>query len=114
MSKKSGYLLGMLFTIITCMILAWLFCCESQTETTRISTQTPIEETSDKSNAFTRDNSKTFISSSNENFTFHISPLSIPKSLPRQVNQKIGKLHVYLTADDNTEKLVAITRYSDG
>ncbi|RMB63353.1 flagellar motor protein MotB [Dokdonia sinensis] len=126
MSKKSGYLLGMLLTMIICMILAWFFCCGAQEGATAAGTSTQSdtdnrnavasETTADTATSWgfdLKDPDGSFAINSNDNFNFNTSEFSILQPVSGQVDDGIGKLYAYLNADGNTGKFVDITGYYD-
>ncbi|MDE0598377.1 MAG: OmpA family protein [Dokdonia donghaensis] len=123
MSKKSGYLLGMLLTIIICMILAWIFCCGAGASAA--STTDKQETTIDDQNAVAAATAATsmgfnlrgtdgnFAFTSNDNFNFNSSDFAIITPVAGDVNGGIAKLKGYFDAENNDNKMVNITGYYD-
>jgi len=90
MSKKTGYLLGILLTIIIGMILAWFFCCKSAvgnavTETPNESTDNLETTTSNRNPTFLgfdlKDPNGSFAFNSTDNFDFNTSEFNIIQPL---------------------------------
>ncbi len=121
MSKKTGYLLGILLTIIIGMLLMWFFCCGS-------GAVSGISDDSDNSNqqvvatgaaaatqmGFSiKDPKGNFKFSDEHNFDFNTSGFSILQPVAGAVDTGIGKLQAYLNAEGNAGKFVDITGYYD-
>lgn len=120
MSKKTGYLLGILLTIIIGMLLMWFFCCGS-------GAASGISDDSDQSNQVAatkqaaatsmgfsiKDPNGDFSFSNAGNFDFNASGFSILKPVSGAVDDGLGKLQAYLNADGNAGKFVNITGYYD-
>lgn len=123
MTKKTGYLLGMLCTIIICMILAWIFCCGvGATSTTVTETRETVDDTQNELAAPMAATSMGFILrgvdgdfayDSNDNFNFSSSSFSIITPVSGQVEEGIGKLKAYFDAEGNSDKMINITGYYD-
>lgn len=123
MTRKTGYLLGMLFTIIICMILAWIFCCGASTsgitsgefqETVPNDQNAVAAQEAATSMGFNlRGTDGNFVFTSNDNFNFNSSDFSIITPVSGQVNEGIGKLKAYFEANGNADKLIDITGYYD-
>lgn len=120
MSKKTGYLLGILLTIIIGMILAWFFCCKHNT------TQAADDNSSasqDNSEIVTTDTTPTrfafdlkdpngsFAFNSTDNFDFNGSEFNFIQPLSEKVNGGIDQLQAYLSQDDNSKKYLDITGF---
>lgn len=122
MSKKTGYLLGILLTIIIGMLLMWFFCCGSGatavSNTTEGDTQkdqtVAVENPAPTRMGFTiKDPNGDFSFSDAGNFDFNSSNYSILQPVSGAVDDGLGKLQTYLNADDNNGKFVDITGYYD-
>lgn len=125
MSKKTGYLLGMLLTIIICMILAYIFCCNtgafgsSDTSTENTTVENPDVDavaatpttTSMPFNLKGPDGNFAFNSNDNENFNFNVSKFSILTPLSPEIDKGIGELKTYFDTDGNENKKIDITGY---
>jgi len=125
MSKKTSYILGMLFTIIIGTLLYCYLCddchCnaiingDTDTEVTDTIVDTP--ETDTKTTTFNPFNiigeSGDLGISSNDNFNFNLSSFSTLLPLSENLDGAIGKLKDYLTA--NPGKTVGVTgKYNSG
>lgn len=121
MSKKTGYLLGILLTIIIGMLLMWFFCCGSgatseitdksdQNSQVVVATQAPAPTLMGFS---IKDPNGDFSISEKSNIDFNTSDFSIIQPVSGAVNNGIGKLQAYLNADGNDGKFVDITGYYD-
>lgn len=120
MSKKTGYLLGMLLTIIICMILAYFFCCGAG-----IGNAVIDDSPDDDRNAVVADPSPTslpfnlndpdgsFAFNSNDNFNFNTSSFSILTPTSEEINGGIKQLKVYFENPDNENKKIDIIGYFD-
>ena len=117
MSKKTGYLLGILFTIIIGMLLKWFICCGSgaTSGTTDKSNQVVgTEKPSAGQMGFAiKDPNGNFSFSDKNNLDFNASGFSIIQPVSGAVNNGIGKLQAYLNTDGNNGKSVDITGYYD-
>ncbi len=122
MSKKTGYLLGMLLTIIICMILAYIFCCNtgafgigSSTEDTTVDNADAVVATpTATSMPFSlKGPDGNFAFDSNDNFNFNASNFSILTPLSSEVDTGIEKLKAYFDTDGNENKKIDITGYYD-
>ncbi len=123
MSKKMGYLLGMLLTIVICMILAWIFCCNTtqssdsqnnQRETTinnPPAVATPEVATSMAFNLKGPDGKFAF--TSNDNFNFNTSSFSILPPISGEVTDGVNQLKTYFETAGNEDKMIDITGYYD-
>ncbi len=120
MSKKTGYLFGILLTIVIGMILMWFFCCKASTDTT-IENTTKNQDNREKvvvnttpptatNMAFTfkdPDPDGNFAYTSNDNFNFNVSDYNPLTPISGKIDQGIGELQTYL--DGNTGKYIDIT-----
>lgn len=122
MSKKTGYLLGILLTIVLCMILAWYFCCGvSETDTDThvndnqevVATPVPIPDKATSMGFSLKDPDGNVVYNYNDNFNFDTSQFSILEPVSGHVNEGIGKLQAYLNADGNAGKFVDIRGFYD-
>ena len=123
MSKKTGYLLGMLLTIVICMILAWIFCCNTtqgsdsqnnQRETTidnPPAVATPEVATSMAFNLKGPDGKFAF--TSNDNFNFNTSSFSTLPPISGEVTDGVNQLKTYFETAGNEDKMIDITGYYD-
>ena len=123
MSKKTGYLLGMLLTIIICMILAWIFCCgatdnsdatsnkEETTTNNQSAAATPDVATSMPFNLKGPDGNFAF--TSNDNFNFKGDAFSILSPISSQVTEGTSQLKTYFENTGNENKTIDITGYYD-
>ncbi len=119
MSKKTGYLLGILLTIIVGIILNWWLCCGAQAESSaRIDddhgNQNPAVQTASIEAFSLNDPDSDFAFKCDENFNFNRSEFTIIKPLAAQVQQGIDNLKSFLSADINAGKFVNITGYYQG
>lgn len=119
MSKKTGYLLGILLTIIIGMILYWFFCCGAGAasgiaDDDNQSNQVVAPAKAATSMGFAvKDPNGNLDISQEGNFDFDTSSFAIVQPLAATVNEGIGKLQAYLNADGNAGKFVNITGYYD-
>lgn len=122
MSKKTGYLLGMLLTIIICMILAYIFCCNTGAFGIGTSTEDTTVENPDAVVATPTATSMpfnlkgpdgNFAFESNDNFNFNVSNFGILTPLSAKVDEGIGALKAYFDTDGNEDKKINITGYYD-
>lgn len=120
MSKKTGYLLGILLTIIIGMILAWFFCCKSAvgnavTETPNESTDNLETTTPNRNPTFLgfdlKDPNGSFAFNSTDNFDFNTSEFNIIQPLSDQIDRGIDKLQLYLSQNENANKYIDVTGY---
>lgn len=123
MTKKTGYLLGMLLTIIVCMILAWIFCCGANAQGATVDANR--DTNTDNQNAVVAPEAATsmgfnlkgpdgnFAFNSNDNFNFNSSNFAILTPLSGQVTEGVGKLKAYFDAQGNDNKMIDITGYYD-
>ncbi len=115
MSKKTGYLLGILLTIIIGMLLMWFFCCSSRASS-------GVTNESDQNNQVTaptqmgfaiKDPNGDFSFSDKANLDFNTSKFSILQPISGAVDNGIAKVRTYLNEDGNTGKSIDITGYYD-
>ncbi|WP_299891501.1 OmpA family protein [uncultured Lacinutrix sp.] len=120
MSKKTGYLLGILLTIIIGTLLYWFLCCkpcleakQAAIEAAAIEAAKPEVKAATK-NAFSIIDTKSSIRfNSNDNFNFKASDFSILEPVSSDLTNKIERLSTYLK--DNPGKTVDITgHYTSG
>jgi len=119
MSKKTGYLLGILLTIILGTILYWFFCCkpclEANGNASGITSET--EDTSVKTdpktatmNAFSiKDANGDLDFSINDNLNFNTSSASIVAPISAEVDNRMAELIKYY--NDNPNKNLDVTGY---
>ena len=119
MSKKTGYLLGILLTIIIGTILYWFFCCGAgaasgiaDDDNQNNQVVAPAKVATSMGFAVKDPNGNLNISQEG-NFDFDTSSFAIVQPLAASVNEGIGKLQAYLNADGNAGKFVNITGYYD-
>jgi len=125
MSKKTGYLLGMLLTIIICMILAYIFCCNtgafgsSDTSTENTTVEKPDVDAVAATPTITsmpfnlKGPDGNFAFNSNDNFNFNVSNFGILTPLSTEVGTGIEKLKAYFDTEGNENKKIDITGYYD-
>lgn len=123
MSKKTGYLLSMLVTIVICMILAWIFCCgttsnsdsqNNQRETTIDNTPAVAAPEAATSMAFNlKGPDGNFAFNSNDNFNFNNSSFTILPPISEKVTEGVGELKTYLETTGNEDKMIDIVGYYD-
>ena len=119
MSKKTGYLLGILLTIIIGTILYWFFCCGAGAASGIADDDNQSNQVVAPAKAATRmgfalkDPNGELNISKEGNFDFDTSSFAILQPLAASVNEGIGSLQAYLNADSNTGKFVNITGYYD-
>lgn len=119
MSKKTGYLFGILLTIIIGILLNWWLCCGVQAdgpasiEEGQVN-QNKAAQTASNEAFVLNDPEADFLFSSDENFDFYRSDFSILEPIASQVDKGVDKLNTYLSADGNTGKYVQITGYYQG
>ncbi|MFT5750976.1 MAG: OOP family OmpA-OmpF porin [Flavobacteriales bacterium] len=122
MSKKTGYLLGILLTIVLCMILSWYFCCgtndadadphvKENQEVMPIPVPKVDKATSMDFNLKDPDGNVVF--NYIDNFNFDTSQYSMLQPVSGQVDEGIGKLLAYLNADGNADKFLDIRGFYD-
>ena len=120
MSKKTGYLIGILLTIIIGMILNWFFCCRSATGDTSTETQNDandnLEITKPNTNPTSlgfdlKDPNGSFAFNSADNFDFNTSKFDIIRPLSNQVDLGIDTLQLYLSQNEHANKHIDITGY---
>ena len=120
MSKKTGYLLGILLTIIIGMLLMWFFCCGSgvTSDTNVMSDQDnqsqEVVAPSPTSMALAiKDPNGKLNFSIPENFDFKISGFNPITPIAGSIDEGIGKLQAYFNENDNKAKYLDITGYYD-
>jgi len=118
MSKKTGYLLGMLLTIIICMILAYFFCCHPGASVVTADDnedRNPVVATPDPTSLpfSIKGPDGNFAISSNDNFNFNVSNFDILTPLSEEVTGGIGELKAYFDTDGNENKILDITGLYD-
>ncbi len=114
MSKKSGYIFGILLTMILCSLLAWYFCCKDTSTRTK---DQPVKETvpvvttpKPTHNGFAiSDSSGHFSLKSNDNFNFKGSSFVFLNPLSSDVSLKVKDLATYIV--DQKSKNINITGY---
>jgi len=117
MSKKTGYLFGILLTIILGTILYYFFCCnnyggiadnEEEVEVEKVVAEPEVKSTS--RNAFSIvDSSNSLDFSANDNFNFKTSSYTILEPVNSQLDEQVVNLSTYLI--DNPNKSVDITGF---
>ena len=115
MNKKTGYLLGILLTIIIGMLLMWFFCCSSGASsgvTNQGDQSNQVAELSQMGFAI-KDPNGDFSFSDKANLDFNNSKSLILQPISGAVDNGIGKLRTYLNQDRNTSKSLDITGYYD-
>lgn len=121
MSKKTGYLLGILGTIIIGMLLMWFFCCGSGASSDGAITSDQNNQTQNNTVAPTPSSMALAIEDSNgtlnfsvpENFDFKISDYKHLQPVSASIDGGIGKLETYLNDDENKFTYLDITGYYD-
>lgn len=120
MSKKTGYLLGILLTIIIGMLLMWFFCCGSgaasgiTNESDQNNQVVAPEKPAPTQMGFSiKDPDGNFSFSNKANLDFNASGFSILQPVAGAVDEGIGKLQAYFNKDGNAGKFVDITGYYD-
>lgn len=120
MSKKTGYLLGILGTIIIGMLLMWFFCCGSGASSDNgISsdqdnqTKNTVAPTPSSMALAIKDPNGSLNFSIPENFDFKISDFTHLKPVAGSIDGGIGQLQTYLNDADNKFKYLDITGYYD-
>lgn len=122
MSKKTGYLLGILLTIIIGMLLMWFFCCgsgavaanDAAVEDDQNNQKVAVENPAPTRMGFTiKDPNGNFGFSNAGNFDFNSSDYTILQPVSDAVDDGLGKLQAYLNTDGNNGKFVDITGYYD-
>lgn len=127
MTKKTGYLLGMLVTIVFCMILAWFFCCGAGINAASTDDQviTTTESNTGNENAgaaATAGSTMPFklalsdgteIYNTASNFNFKTSEQDILLPLNEEVQTGIKTLKEYLADQGNEDKTLDITGLYD-
>lgn len=116
MSKKTGYLLGILLTIIIGVILNWWLCCGPQADASarmddNRENQTPAVQAVSNEAFALNDPDSDFAFNSNENFNFNRSDFTILKPISVEVDKGIELLKSLLSADGSAAKFVNITGY---
>lgn len=114
MSKKTTYLLGILFTIIIGSILYWLSnCIRCENTTLNANTNIPIDATtvSEYLNPFSISGADFDIGTS-ENFKFNTSGHTILAPIPEGLDTPIEKLKNYLS--QNPSKVLKVMGYFKG
>ena len=126
MNKKTGYLLGMLVTIVVCMILAWIFCCGANVSGTSVENEVVSNTDRKKSDRNTVDTTAatsmpfsiserngTAIYETNSNFNFNVSEFDILLPLDKEVTTGIRTLKEYIVDPGNEHKMLNVTGYYD-
>ena len=115
MSKKTGYLFGILLTIILGTILYYFLCCNSnlgmvdnEIEKEEVVTEPEVKSTT--KNAFSIvDSSGNSTFNANDNFNFKTSNYTILEPVTARLEEEVAKLSTFLK--DNSNKSVDITGY---
>ncbi len=111
MSKKTTYLLGIVFSIIIGCILYWYFCCNCCQNTTN-NIKTNISNTtatvSKNLNPFSVSGAD-FDIGTNENFNFNTSGHAVLTPVPESLNEPIEKLKNHLS--QNPSKVLKVIGY---
>jgi len=124
MSKKTGYLFGILITIIVGMILMWYFCCGASGNVSNEITTTETAPPDQTTRAITpevatqmgftlKDPDGNFAYSSNENFNFSTSAFTHLKPLDNTVTMGVDALKDYFSKNRNQGKFIDITGFYD-
>ena len=115
----------MLLTIIICMILAYIFCCNtgafgsSGTSTENTTVEKPDVDAVAATPTITsmpfnlKGPDGNFAFNSNDNFNFNVSNFGILTPLSTEVGTGIEKLKAYFDTDGNENKKIDITGYYD-
>ena len=113
MSKKSGYLLGILLTIIIGTILYWFFCCQYCTDTTTVdnnSTHDASVKPDVTFKAFTvKDPDGNLSIDIKDNFNFNASDFHFIEPISPNLQESLSKLSAYF--EENPNKSLDITGY---
>jgi outer membrane protein OmpA-like peptidoglycan-associated protein len=120
MSKKTGYLFGILLTIVIGMILMWYLCCKESADTEgtlknqdnqeEVNTPPPpvvINTTTNMGFTFKDSIDGNFAYKSDDNFNFNISDFNILTPISEKIDMGIGTLQTHL--DGNLGKSIDVT-----
>lgn len=127
MTKRLGYPLGMLVTIVICMILAWFFCCGANrnagsTKEQVVTAEKLNTQTTNESATATTGNTMPFnltlsdgteIYNTASNFNFKNAEFDILLPLDGEVKTGIKTLKVYMADQGNEDKMIDITGLYD-
>ena len=114
MSKKTTYLLGIVFSIIIGCILYWYFCCnccQNATNNIKTNISNNAATVSKNLNPFSISGAD-FDIGTNENFNFNTSGHAVLTPVPESLNDPIEKLKNHLS--QNPSKVLKVMGYFKG